>query len=188
MLCGVFVECGCHWSFPLNPPLWAPTEQQHTMDCCFGQDDNHKFMDLFCECLHLFEQELSHFNGNGLFLTPPQSLVPHPFTVSLSSSPLKHTAVIVMANPECESRFHFPFPLFHCFLFAIVSFDFSTVPTLHKTTSNQPSTLLLHCVLTDFSFLFLLCFVFHMSHNLFVLFCCCVVTHQHCLMSPCEHC
>ena len=135
-------------------------------------------MELFCECLHLFGQELSHFNGNGFFLVSLQSLVPHPFTVFLSSSPLKHTAVIVMANPECESRFHFPFPLFHCFLFAIVSFDFSTVPTLHKTTSNQPSTLLLHCVVTDFSFLFFS----------FVVFCCFIVTHQHCLMSPCERC
>ena len=50
----------------------------------FGQDDNHKFRNLFCECLHLFGQELSHFNGNGFFLVPLQSLVPYPFTASLS--------------------------------------------------------------------------------------------------------
>ena len=129
-------------------------------------------------------KKLSHFNGNGLFLTPLQSLVPHPFTVSLSSSPLKHTAVIVMANPECESRFHFPFPLFHCFLFAIISFAFSTVPTLHKTTSNQPSTLLFHCVVTDFSFLFF-------SLHCVLLFTCptifCVVLLFHCHSSALSH-
>ena len=139
MLCGVFVECGCQWSFPFTPPSWAPTEHQHTMDCCLGQDGNHKFMDLFCECLHLFWQELSHFNGNGLFLAPFQSLVPHPFTAFLSSSPLKHTAVIVMANPECESRFHFPFPLFiafflQLFLLTFQQFQLFTkpLPTNHQ--------------------------------------------------------
>ena len=104
------------------------------------------FISLSKNCHSSMETGFSCHHFNLLFHTP--------FTVFLSSSPLKHTAVIVMANPECESRFHFPFPLFHCFLFAIVSFDFSTVPTLHKTTSNQPSTLLLHCVVTDFSFLF----------------------------------
>ena len=95
---GVFVECVCHWSFPLTFPSWAPTEQQHTMDCCFGQDDNHKFMDLFCECLHLFGQKTVTLQWKWAF----------PGTTSISCSTPFHCLLVLKPvethSSDCDGK------------------------------------------------------------------------------------
>ena len=139
VLGGVVVECGCHWSFSLASPSWAQTDHSTPWTVVLGKMTITSswtcfvsaFISLGKNCHTSMEMGFSWHHLNLLFHTP--------FTVSLSSSPLKHTAVIVMANPECESRFHFPFPLFiafflQLFLLTFQQFQLFTkpLPTNHQ--------------------------------------------------------
>ena len=94
----MFVVCHCQWSFPLESPSWAPTEHQHTMDCCFGQDGNHKFMDLFCECLHLFGQKTVTLQWKWTF----------PDTTSISCSTPFHCLLVLKPvethSSDCDGK------------------------------------------------------------------------------------